>query len=353
MKFNFLKSIVFPTLMAAAVISCKKDDDDTTLPSLDGSISFYAPEFISPLSSLKMTPKGASHPEGEDIGYYWKVSPTMSTYDTTKFVGDGTGKDSSFVYEFPDSIGTYTIYCYSYAPGYTGISGVNYVTTIKNGLEGSVTGRSILPSDPSFKDSDGNVYYYTAIGNLEWFRQNLCSAGGSPFRKSQVMSDLFGRFYSYEEALTACPEGWRLPTEEDWMDLCTALGASPADKYSNVPGLAAKLMADAQFNTITMWEYWKEVGDITNESMLAMIPVGYANLGDKAESPQEDQWLDLAYPNASFKGIYEYAIFWTADACDADLAYYRYLYVQSSELKVGTADRKYFGAPVRCVRDKQ
>ncbi len=354
MKFDFLKSIIIPAAMVAAVISCKKDDEETTLPSLNGSLSFSAPEFIHLKTALKMTPKGASHPEGGDLGYYWKVSPVMSTNDTTKYVGDGNSKDSSFVYAFPDSAGTYTVYCYAFAPEYTGISATRYVTTVDNRLDGSLKGCGILPHDPSFTDEDGNIYYYTAVGSLEWLRQNVCADGGTPFRKSRIMSDVFGKFYSYEEAMTVCPEGWRLPTEEDWLDLCKALGApETAEKYSDIPGMAAKLMADAEFNTVTMWEYWKEVGNITGESKLAFIPAGYANLGEKADTQVDDEWRDLSYPNASFKGVYNYATFWTADAADEEQAYYKYLYVQSSELKTGKADRKHFGASVRCVRDKQ
>ena len=77
---------------------------------------------------------------------------------------------------------------------------------------------------------------------------------------------------------------------------------------------------------------------------------GYANLGEKASSPEADPYLDLLYPEASFKGLYEYAVFWTADEASTEEAYYRYLFQQSSELKIGKADKKYFGASVRCVK---
>ena len=30
-----------------------------------------------------------------------------------------------------------------------------------------------------------------------------------------------GNLYTWEEALAACPEGWRLPTDEDWQNLET------------------------------------------------------------------------------------------------------------------------------------
>ena len=29
----------------------------------------------------------------------------------------------------------------------------------------------------------------------------------------------YGNLYTWEEALEVCPEGWRLPTDEDWQNL--------------------------------------------------------------------------------------------------------------------------------------
>ena len=35
--------------------------------------------------------------------------------------------------------------------------------------------------------------------------------------------------YDYEAALAAIPEGWRLPTDDDWLKLEKALGMSISD----------------------------------------------------------------------------------------------------------------------------
>ena len=39
----------------------------------------------------------------------------------------------------------------------------------------------------------------------------------------------YGMYYTLEGALRACPEGWRLPTDEDWQKLEMAMGMSSAD----------------------------------------------------------------------------------------------------------------------------
>ena len=164
------------------------------------------------------------------------------------------------------------------------------------------------------------------------------------------MNDVFGRYYSYEEAVTACPEGWTLPTSEDWDALVKA-----AEEMKGSKTVAAALMANADFNDTRMWEYWPEIGDITNESGISMIPVGYAMLGQKdANADNTDPNLEFTYPTASFKGYKEYAVFWTADKVDGEegMAYYKYFINKLPDLMTGKADMGTFGASVRCVRKK-
>jgi uncharacterized protein (TIGR02145 family) len=167
------------------------------------------------------------------------------------------------------------------------------------------------------------------------------------------MDDVFGRYYSYEEALTVCPEGWTLPSEEDWIALAKAAGAEgEIAQYSNISGIAASLMGNAYFNGIRLWDYWPEVGDLTNETGMSIIPAGYAMLGQKNSSPKEDKYIEYSYPNAIFKGFMGYATFWTADAVadENGMAYYRYLIANQPDLMIGKADTKSFGASVRCIR---
>ena len=46
--------------------------------------------------------------------------------------------------------------------------------------------------------------------------------------KELAIADLetFGNLYTYEQALALAPEGWRLPTDEDWQKLEQAMGMS-------------------------------------------------------------------------------------------------------------------------------
>ena len=347
MKISRLISLFIIAASFMAAVSCKKDEDKPALPSLGGAMTFYAPPFIEPGQTLTMTPSGVVHPKEEGLGYYWRVSPVMDDSDTTRLENglspEGQESDGSFTYTFPDSLGVYTVTAYAFAEGYTGKSSNRYVTTVKPGLDGSLTNTNIKSSDAHIIYS-GQDYYYIGIGNLEWFRNNLASTtGGAPYSNAEIMTNVFGRFYNYEDALAACPEGWRLPTENDWLELGYALGSS-AEKYGTIKDIAPEMMADAQFNGVTMWAYWPAVGTLTNSSKFSAVPAGYMNLGSE---------VDGRYPEANSYGVYEYAAFWTADSVEGDdtMAYYRYIVDSQPDLFISKGDKKNFGASVRCVRD--
>lgn len=347
MKFRTLYLLVSAAAVLAAV-SCKKDDDTTVYPSLNGSLSFYVPEFVEPGQVIKMTPKGASHPEGEELGYYWKVTPGMEQYDTTRYENgltiDGRESDGSFTHRFPDTLTTCTVSAYAYASGYSGLSKSRYVTVVKGGMVGevSLTGSGIEASDPKIT-VDGIDYYYTNIAGLDWFRHNLANpAFGSAYNNDEAMSTVFGRYYSYDEAVQACPEGWRLPTDAEWVAMAQAVNSeSTVSESGTITSVAASFMGDIKFNGIDMWEYWPEVGEITNSSLLSMVPCGYANLGEN---------VDGSYPAAGFSGVNEYAVFWTADKAGEYMANYRYIFCQEPDMVIAKGDTETFGASVRCVR---
>lgn len=332
-KLNFL---IFAIAASVCFISCKDDDETQISPSLSGSLSFNVPEFVLPETTLTMTPSGVTHPDDESIGYYWKVTPTMDKADTTKYLNgldkNGEPSDGSFTFTFTDTLQTYTVTGYAFAEGYTYSSKSIACTVVEGGIDGSVTNLG-LADKPSITSGD-IVYPYVTIAGLDWLCRNIADdSAGAPYRNSEVMGDVFGRYYSFEEAQTICPEGWRLPTDAEWT--------AAAEEYDNK---MASLMGNAYFNGDLMWEYWPAVGDITNASGLSMIPAGYAMLSSKNS--------DGYYSNAQFKGLDEYATFWTADAVEDEegMAYYRYVICDQPEFLLGKGDAKTFGANVRCVR---
>lgn len=337
MSHRKLNILIFAMAASLCMISCKDDDETTVTPSLDGALTFdNVPEYVLPNTTITLTPSGVEHPDGEELGYYWKVSPTKPNADTTRFQTgldkQGNPSDGSFTFTFTDTLQTCTITGYAFAAGYSYSSKTVECTVVKGGIDNSITNLGL--ADKSSITVDGIVYPYVNIAGLDWLCRNIAdSSAGAPYRNSEVMGDVFGRYYSFEEAQTICPEGWRLPTDAEWEAAATAYGDKIAD-----------LMGNAYFNGNLMWEYWPAVGDITNTSGLSMIPVGYAMLSGKNEEGD--------YTSAIFKGYSEYAVFWTSDAVEEEegMAYYRYIICNQPEFMLGKGDATTFGASVRCVR---
>lgn len=340
-----LRKLFIIAALVLAVSACEKDEETASIPSLNGALTFSVPEYVAPLQTVTMTPKGVKHPDGEELGYYWKVTPTMTKYDTTRFSNgldsskpDGKPSDGSFTHTFSDTLKTYTVYAGAFAKGYSTSSAMREVKVVKGGLDGSIKNTGIKASEPKVT-AQGVDYYYTTIGNLDWLRSNLAApASGVAYKNAEVMSDVFGRYYTFDEALTACPDGWRLPTDAEWVAMAAEFTESKdITSYGPVEGVAAALMADVTFNGNEMWQYYPTVGDISNVSGLAFIPSGYVVAGK------------------NFSGLNEYAVFWTADVVEEepDMAYYRYLVCDQSELFASKGSRNSFGASVRCVREAQ
>lgn len=97
--------------------------------------------------------------------------------------------------------------------------------------------------DPSqqgtFTDErDGSTYRWVRYGNLDWmednFRYNMNDANNCLLYERHeddqpVDPEKYGRIYTYAGAIAACPDGWRLPTDEDWKNLEMQMGMSASD----------------------------------------------------------------------------------------------------------------------------
>ena len=72
----------------------------------------------------------------------------------------------------------------------------------------------------TFKDPrDGERYQYIEIENRYWMTSNMrYKVEGSKLNPDNP-SPLYGRLYTWKQAMKACPQGWRLSTNGDWFSL--------------------------------------------------------------------------------------------------------------------------------------
>lgn len=328
MRFKKICALMICTAAVAAVFSCKKDEE-TTYKSFEGTLEILGSRsIIEAGETLTFTPKGLTLPEDTECYYKWTVTGDIA--DTSRF------DDGHYVYTFPsDTCMTYTVTCSVSASGYYSSSTYAYVTTIKTGPDGSIPEIYRTFTLGSVQDSDGIKYGYVKIGEDYWTMMNLGTSGsGLGYRGYDVTSELFGRYYNYEEAMEICPEGWHLPSEKEWMDAAQTVAEETLELYETWPEVSGAMMVDASFNARTLWEYWPDV-KITNATGLCALPLGYANL--EAES---------------FTAFYDFAAFWTADKFNENQAYVRYIFVDKPDMYCFPADIKSFGASVRCVKDR-
>jgi len=98
------------------------------------------------------------------------------------------------------------------------------------------------------EDKEGNEYHWVRIGDQDWMVENLrCGVqfyeeydsdkwgkynelslpGDIPTCK-QIYKDC-GNYYTWQEAMDNTPDGWRLPSDEDWKKLESVLGMKKKD----------------------------------------------------------------------------------------------------------------------------
>ena len=82
----------------------------------------------------------------------------------------------------------------------------------------------------SFTDArDGQTYKTTTIGSQTWMAENLNYKTPNSEcweEKVDATCDVQGRFYERNEAMTACPVGWHLPSSVEWNVLFSAVGGA-------------------------------------------------------------------------------------------------------------------------------
>jgi len=95
--------------------------------------------------------------------------------------------------------------------------------------QGGCPGGSGGGGGSSFTDSrDGKRYRTVRIGTQTWMAENLNYTTSNSWCYDDDPSNCtkYGRLYTWDAAMSACPSGWHLPSDVEWDILLAAVGGA-------------------------------------------------------------------------------------------------------------------------------
>ena len=180
-----------------------------------------------------------------------------------------------------------------------------------------------------FDPRNGQTYKTVKIGNQTWFAENLnyVTENSWWYNNSQTNGAIYGRLYKWDEALTVCPNGWRLPSDADWKNLEIQIGMSLAETEKNGP------RGTDEGIKLKYTNGWKNNASGDNSTGFSALASGFKNL--------EGDFNQLGYVES----------WWSSDKYDSTYSWIRLLSCWNTEKVVRTGLKKECGASIRCVKD--
>ena len=277
-------------------------------------------------------------------GVCWSESPTPSLEDNYSSEGIGTGSFASSIYGLTE----WTIY---------------YVRTYASNKIGTVFGEELtFRSNNPVQDYDGNKYQTVKIGNQIWMVENLKTihyADGTPLvdgtNAGNIQYDYitkyyfaydndennvytYGRLYSWAAVMNGtesstdnpsgvqgvCPDGWHVPSDDEWKELEMFLGMSKIDAD------ATRWRGADEGNKLKSNNGWTS-GNGSNESGFSALPAGSRGSSNY------------------FHGRGYWAYFWSSSE-NSYSPWYRILHGLHDDVDRYTLPKDY-SLSVRCLKD--
>jgi len=200
----------------------------------------------------------------------------------------------------------------------------------------------VIDPNPEFgemtDERDGQTYQTVKLGDQTWLAQNLnyeTDNNSWCYNDDPDNCETYGRLYDWDAAMTACPDGWHLASDEEWSALIKYLDprANPSADLaeSEIAGGMMKATGTIEDGT-GLWR--RPNKDATNLSGFSAVPSG------------------TRFASGSFNMVSQHVMFWTSTEYGTDNAWTRMLdYNQSGIFRDNTAITKDYAVAVRCIMD--
>ena len=171
-----------------------------------------------------------------------------------------------------------------------------------------------------FRDiRDGQVYRMVTIDDQVWMAKNLNyeMAGSYCYNNNASNCTRYGRLYTWEAAMNACPDGWHLPTYDELVSL--------------IESASGQFLAGGVLKSKGGWKKCRHCDIADDMYGFSALPTGVMN---------ED---------GSFDKIFEYVFLWSATETESNqIPYMGFANISSvAMLLLGSKNK---GFSVRCVK---
>lgn len=183
---------------------------------------------------------------------------------------------------------------------------------------------------------DGKTYKTIQIGTQVWFAENLAykqrSRGCKPYRLDKKNVSKYGYLYTWKVAKKSCPQGWHLPSKDEWQILIDNIGSENA-------GIKMKSETD--------WNLFEGKNYGNNESGFNALP------GGSKYVYSDDFSLSKRVGKEGFRDIGLCCNWWSSSVCEkayTPKAWSIYLGYSSIVVYLYDKDIKAYYS-VRCVKN--
>jgi len=174
--------------------------------------------------------------------------------------------------------------------------------------------------DELYDERDGKTYKTVRIGTQTWMAENLNygMVQGRCYEEKDENCEVFGKLFEWETAKMACPNGWHLPSEEEWKILLEYVGGN------KVAG--GKLKESG-------YAHWASPNtDATDMFGFRALPAGFR------------------FSNGTYRHLGKVASFWTSSKCSGNgacIILLREVSGKSEKIAINRLD----GRSVRCLKN--